>query len=138
MKTRDKACRRCGEPAVARGTVYRLSFASKGKGRPKQTSEHRWMCMRHYLECQFGLWPYTCTKVCERARRKLSDCAQLSEADLLTWIPLDVVVSTKSMRPLCPWCTRKLRAYPLKPADVKRTKKGGGGTPSFARSGAGG
>lgn len=106
----DETCR-CGKPAVAKGTLYRSLRSAK--------PEHPWMCLGHYLECQFGLWPYTCTKACEKVRRKASDCAQLGETDFLTWIPLDMMASTRTMRPTCPWCTRKLRPYPPKPKGGK-------------------
>lgn len=110
MKTTEKC--RCGDPGVKKGTVYRLQWSPKGKRPPKKKVEQRWMCMRHYLEGEFGLWPYTCTRACEKVRRKASDCAQLNETDFLTWIPLDMMASTRTMRPSCPWCHRMLRPYP--------------------------
>ena len=118
---KTKPCRRCGDPAVAKGVVYRLLWSKDLTRPPKKRSEQRWMCMRHYLECQFGLWPYTCTKQCEKVRRKASDCAQLSESEFLTWISLDIIASTRTLRPKCPWCDRKLRPYPPKPTATKAT-----------------
>jgi len=116
---KTKQCHRCQKPAIQKGNIYRFAKTAKGELTGKLRAAPRWMCMGHYLESQFGLWPYTCTKACEKVRRKASDCAQLSETEFLTWISLDIMASTRTMRPKCPWCDRKLRPYPPKPKEEK-------------------
>jgi hemin uptake protein HemP len=106
-------CNLCKEPGTHTGEVYvyRMSKARKGKlPRPKREKRH--YCLTHYMENQYGLWPYRCTRVCQRARRAASEIL-LRPEQMVVWIGMEVILGGGN-HPNCPWCGKAMKsAHPL-------------------------
>lgn len=95
-----KTCESCTEPGEYLGQVTRYEA---GK-RPKRIMRN--MCKAHYLENEFGLWPFRCTKACTKARAKQVD-VPLDPKDTIIWIQLEAVL--RKPRPKCPFCGKTMR-----------------------------
>jgi hypothetical protein len=90
---------------------------AKGKARFRLKRESRQLCRDHFMENQFGLWPYRCSRQCSRARAKASEI-KLKPEDLLVWIQLEVILG-KGNHPNCPWCGKPLKSTYVKPKGAK-------------------
>lgn len=103
-------CSGCELPGGYTGSVYLMQTRVpqvKGKSRFLLKKEARPMCLNHYMENQFGLWPYRCTVACSRAREKASEL-KLRPERLVIWLGMEVILG-KGNHPNCPWCSKPLR-----------------------------
>jgi hypothetical protein len=107
-------CSLCKEPGEHTGHVYRMipRVSIKGKERFRFKKETRQFCKTHYMENQYGLWPYRCTRACQRARRAASEIL-LRPEQLVVWIGMEVILG-RGNHPNCPWCGKAMKsAHPL-------------------------
>ena len=109
-------CWLCAEPSTHTGEVFRM-LPRISKGKPKAPffrfkREKRRYCLTHYMESQYGLWPYRCTRACQRVRRAASEI-RLRPDQLVVWVGMTVVLGGGN-HPNCPWCGKPMKsAHPL-------------------------
>lgn len=131
MAKKTEKCQRspCQHEAKYIGTMFQYTF-TKGGGRPKKKMIHEPMCKKHYLENTFGLWPYRCTKACQKQAQALSNKTKMpvvvKHDDLVVWVQLEAVIALR-LKPKCPWCGKTMRlgtveAQPAAKAKSKRRK----------------
>lgn len=109
----------CTSEAEYTATMYEWVFTTVTKGKKRQpvtkTTKkmlHVPACKAHYLESTFGLWPYHCTKACQKQMQKLSNKGRevlmtVRQDHLVIWVQLEALLATK-FKPLCPWCGKRM------------------------------
>ena len=99
----------CDDPGTHTGgvLVYNMRGVPEGK-LPRPKREKRKFCLTHYMENQYGLWPYRCTRACQRARAAASEI-RLRPDHLVVWVGLEVILG-KGNHPSCPWCGKPMKS----------------------------
>lgn len=108
-------CSVCSELGTHVGHMFRMLprvSPRKGQDRFLFKREKHFFCLTHYMENRHGLWPYRCTRACQRTRRGASQIL-LSPAQLIVWVGVEVILG-KGNHPNCPWCGKPMKsAHPM-------------------------
>ena len=110
---RPARCEWCKEPALDYHRAHTYRFLESGDISGTRT-EHA-LCLAHYLECEFGLLPWVCTKACQKRRGRSSD-ARLLANDHIVWIVMEQTLAREGLRtsPKCPWCGKRMHTLSLR------------------------
>lgn len=116
MATKKHQCEDCGKATDLRGWVFE-SIKSKPFSLTNFRKRYRWWCSEHFRIHMFNLWPFVCTKACQKERGRVLGI-KLQPDDVYVWFDLSVVlvpaakvesgksVPMKPLKPKCPWCGR--------------------------------
>jgi hypothetical protein len=111
-------CFRCPLPATHRAVIYETTRGrnSKRSRRVDDNELHKILgliklrvpvCGAHFLESEFSLWPFVCTKACIRAQLKEFT---LESDDVTSWLSLRAVLAGVEAK--CGYCGKKLKSRP--------------------------